>query len=231
MKGLKRFKVIKTFDSIADRYILANHLLSFWQDICWRKTMFNLISQNLENRDIFVDVATGTGENFKYCHSDFRLKIGLDPARKMLEIAKRRFENVQFIEGMAETLPFKNETADLITVSFGVRNFEDRKKSFEEFNRVLRKGGILGILEFFPMENGTFINKAAAKYIYDILPYLGGVITGNFNAYKYLSKSIKNFILPNIMKLELENVGFNVIEVERLFPNVYIFIAKKVKSL
>jgi len=227
MKGLKRFKVIKTFDSIADRYILANHVLSFWQDVCWRKSMFNLISENLKEKDLFIDVATGTGENFKYCHSDFRLKIGLDPARKMLEIAKRRFEGVQFIEGLAETLPFKEETADLITVSFGVRNFEDRNKAFIEFHRVLKRGGTLGILEFFPMENGSFINKAAAVYIYDILPYLGGAITGNFSAYKYLSKSIKSFILPDIMKMELQKSGFDLVTVKRLFPNVYIFIARK----
>ena len=228
MKEKKRFKIIKTFDSIADKYILANHVLSFWFDICWRKNFFKFLSDRLGIKDIFLDVATGTGENFKYCHCDFKHKIGIDPSRNMLEIAKKRFPDVLFLEGIAEELPIKDNTVDLIAVSFGVRNFEDRMRAFDEFSRVLKKGGILGILEFFPMENGNLLNKAASTYIHHILPYLGGFITGNYKAYHYLSTSIKNFILPGMMKVELESKGFKVTKIERAFPNVYIFVAKKV---
>ena len=224
----EKFKIFKTFDSIADRYILANHILSFWQDVCWRREFFGYLSDSLENNDIFLDVATGTGESFKYCHCDFKLRIGIDPSKKMLKVAKKMFPDVQFIEGMAEELPIKDNTVDLVAVSFGVRNFSNRIKAFREFSRVLKKGGVLGILEFFPMENGNLLNKAVSAYIYHILPYLGGIITGNFKAYRYLSRSIKNFILPDMMKIELERNGFKVIKVERIFPNVYIFVAKKV---
>ncbi len=228
MRKSKRFKVIKTFDAIADRYILANHVLSFWQDICWRRNFFNHISDTLEKREIFLDVATGTGENFKYCPCDFKLRVGIDPSRNMLKIAKSRYPDAVFLEGIAEELPIKDSTVDLIAVSFGVRNFEDRIRAFAEFSRVLKTGGVLGILEFFPMENGSFINKAASMYIHHIIPYLGGAITGNFKAYRYLSTSIKNFILPGMMKIELESKGFKVVKIDRLFPNVYIFVAKKV---
>ncbi|WP_297454150.1 ubiquinone/menaquinone biosynthesis methyltransferase [Persephonella sp.] len=225
--GIKIKKVRKTFDAIADRYILANHLLSFGQDICWRKKMCEKVSKHLKEKNLILDIATGTGENFKYCPSIFKSKIGLDPARNMLIKAKERFPDVMFIEGVAEELPLKDNTADLILVSFGVRNFEDRQKAFKEFNRVLKKDGIVAILEFFPMENGTLLNKAAAFYIYKVLPYFGGLITGNFDAYKYLSISIKNFIAPEIMKLELEQNNLKVVEKEKIFPDVYIFVAKK----
>ncbi len=228
MNSLKKFKVIKTFNSIADRYILANHLLSFGQDVCWRRTLCEQIYSSVKEKGVVLDVATGTGENFKYCLNDFKVKIGIDPARKMMEIGKKRFPDVVFMEGIAEELPFRDNSIDLITVSFGVRNFADRKEAFREFNRVLKKDGILAVLEFFPMENGSFINKAASAYIYNILPYLGGIITGNFNAYKYLAKSIKNFIMPEIMKLELKERNFDVVNNHRIFPNVYVILGRKV---
>ncbi|WP_456465581.1 ubiquinone/menaquinone biosynthesis methyltransferase [Persephonella sp.] len=228
MEDQKGDKVIKTFDSIADRYILANHLLSFWQDVCWRRNFFEYLSESLEGNEIFLDIATGTGESFKYCHCNFKIKVGLDPSKRMLNIAKKRFSDVIFLEGMAEELPIKDSTVDLVAVSFGVRNFEDRIRAFAEFSRVLKTGGVLGILEFFPMENGSFINKAASMYIHHIIPYLGGAITGNFKAYRYLSTSIKNFILPGMMKIELESKGFKVVKIDKLFPNVYTFVAKKV---
>ncbi|WP_029521192.1 ubiquinone/menaquinone biosynthesis methyltransferase [Persephonella sp. IF05-L8] len=224
---VKRIKIRKTFDAIADRYILANHILSFGQDICWRKKMCEKVSEHLKTNNLVLDIATGTGENFKYCPSKFKTKIGLDPARNMLLKARERFLDVTFVEGMAEELPFKNNLADLILVSFGVRNFENRQKAFREFNRVLKKDGIVAILEFFPMENGTLLNKAAAFYIYKILPYFGGLITGNFDAYKYLSISIQNFVSPEIMKMELEQNNLKVVEKEKIFPDVYIFVAKK----
>ena len=228
MDKLKLSKVVDTFNKIADRYILANHIISFGQDICWRKNLCQLVEKHINKKEIVVDIASGTGENFKYCYKDFSRKIGIDPAKKMLEIAKKRYSDVFFVEGIAESLPLKDSSVDLITVSFGVRNFSDRQEAFSEFNRVLKKGGVLAILEFFPMENGTMLNKITAKYIYDFLPYLGGVITGDFKAYKYLSKSIKNFVLPEIMKLELEKNGLKVVENSKAFPDVYTFIARKV---
>ncbi|MBK3331761.1 ubiquinone/menaquinone biosynthesis methyltransferase [Persephonella atlantica] len=227
MDRSKLFRIINTFNKISDRYILANHILSFGQDVCWRKNLCQLVEKYTNRKGVILDVACGTGENFKYCPENFDKKIGIDPARNMLEIAKKQFPEVFFIEGIAEEIPLKNSSVDLITVSFGVRNFSDRKKAFSEFYRVLKKDGILAILEFFPMENGTLLNKIAAKYIYDFLPYLGGIITGNFKAYKYLSKSIKNFILPEVMKLELEKNGLTVLENSKTFPDVYTFIAKK----
>lgn len=227
MDRSKLLNVVNTFNKIADRYILANHILSFGQDVCWRKNLCQLVEKYTNRKGVILDVACGTGENFKYCYDDFNIKIGIDPAKKMLEIAKKRYPDVFFIEGIAESLPLKDSSVDLITVSFGVRNFSDRQEAFSEFNRVLRKDGILAILEFFPMENGNLLNKITAKYIYDFLPYLGGIITGDFKAYKYLSKSIRNFVLPEIMKLELEKNGLTVLKNSKMFPDVYTFIAKK----
>ncbi len=227
MDKAKLLKVVNTFNKIADRYILANHIISFGQDVCWRKNLCQMVEKYVNNKGVILDVASGTGENFKYCYKDFHLKIGVDPARKMIEIGKKRYSDVFFIEGIAENLPLKNSSVDLIVVSFGVRNFSDRNKAFSEFYRVLKKGGVLAVLEFFPMENGTLLNKITAKYIYDILPYLGGIITGDLKAYKYLSTSIKNFVLPEVMKLELEKNGLKVLENSKTFPDVYTFIAKK----
>jgi len=221
-------RIVNTFNSIADRYTLANHLLSLGQDVYWRKVLCQHIYRNLKKKEVMVDVATGTGESFKYCFEDFRERIGIDPARKMIEIGKKRFPDIFFIEGMAEDLPFKDSSVDLVTVSFGVRNFADRKEAFREFSRVLKRDGIVAILEFFPMENGSLINKAVSTYIYKILPYLGGMITGNFSAYKYLAKSIKNFILPEVMKLELKSSQFEVVENHKIFPNVYVILGRKV---
>ncbi|WP_457639225.1 ubiquinone/menaquinone biosynthesis methyltransferase [Persephonella sp.] len=228
IKEKKLNRVVKTFNKIADRYIIANHLLSFGQDVCWRKTMCEMVCPMVENKDVVLDIASGTGENFKYCLNSFRKKFALDPAFNMLKVGKSRLSDINFVKGIAEELPFKDETVDLITSSFGVRNFADRKRSFGEFSRVLKKNGVFAVLEFFPMENGSFINKTASFYIYNILPYLGGVITGDLKAYRYLARSIKNFISPYIMKIELENTGLKVEKIHRMFPNVYVIIGRKI---
>jgi demethylmenaquinone methyltransferase/2-methoxy-6-polyprenyl-1,4-benzoquinol methylase len=223
----KVLKVRRTFNSIADKYIIANHLLSFGQDICWRKKMWEEIKKNIKDTDLVLDIACGTGENFKYMPIKFRKKVGLDPARHMLKIARKSFPDVTFIEGVAEELPFKDSSVDLIVISFGIRNFENRQKALKEFNRVLKKDGLLAILEFFPLENGSLINKVAAFYIYKILPYFGGLITGNYKAYKYLSESIKNFVPPEVLKLEFKKNSITPIKNQKIFPDVHILLGRK----
>ncbi|NPA58605.1 MAG: ubiquinone/menaquinone biosynthesis methyltransferase [Aquificae bacterium] len=228
MELFQKEHIIHTFNSIAERYSMVNHIISFGQDIHWRKVFCRKAYRFLKNRDTVVDVATGNGECFRYCLGDFRRKIGIDPAVKMLELGKESFPDVAFLQAVAEEIPLKGEVADLITVAFGVRNFHDRKKAFSEFYRILKKEGIVAVLEFYPIENGSLINKAVATYIYKIMPYLGGAFTGNLKGYRYLAHSIKRFITPDLLAVEMEKEGLKLMEKTYLFPNVVILTAKKV---
>ncbi|WP_457623171.1 ubiquinone/menaquinone biosynthesis methyltransferase [Persephonella sp.] len=229
----KREDVAELFNGISDKYELANHILSFGLDIFWRKKACRKLFRinGGEKIEIFLDVATGTGEVLKVCKKkNIKYSIGLDPALKMLKKSKEKDQNLMLINAGAEELPFKDSSIDIIFVSFGVRNMEDRKKAFSEFHRVLKDGKYLVILEFIHREKGGIFYHLAHFYIKYILPYVGGMITGNFKAYKYLSYSIDHFITANILKNEVEYFGFKIEYIENLFPTVSIIIGKNEKN-
>ncbi|ACO03911.1 MAG TPA: methyltransferase domain-containing protein [Persephonella sp.] len=228
-----RKEISQLFNRISDRYEIVNHILSFGLDILWRRKACKKVYElnGNEKVNIFLDVATGTGEIIKHCRNSLTERfVGLDPAIRMLEFAKNTTKNAFFINAAAEEIPLKDNSTDIIFVAFGVRNMEDRKKAFSEFHRVLKDGKYLVILEFIHREDGGFLYRLSHFYIQKILPYIGGMITGDFKAYRYLADSIDHFITAGMLKEEIEGFGFKIEYIENLFPTVSIIIGRNEKD-
>ncbi len=198
------------FDSIAGRYDLLNRVLSAGVDRGWRVAAAREVLQH--NPKDVLDVATGTG--------DFALAIkklapeanvvGSDFANKMLEIAREKARkqnlNMRFEQGDALKLPYADASFDAISCAFGFRNFADFTRGLEEFRRVLRPGGRAVILEFPPPPE-NLLGRAYSFYFRTILPWLGGIISGRPEAYKYLPESVIAFPKPEALAQLMHRVG------------------------
>ena len=208
----KKSKVRNIFESIASRYDLLNHLLSFGTDFYWRRKALKLAE--IDENSILLDVACGTGD-FAIAAKKVNVKyiFGADFSYNMLKLFNQKSpwivgRNVQLV---AENMPFKAGSFSDITVAFGVRNFYDIQEGFNSFFRVLKNGGKATVLEFRLPSNVLF--KAIYKYYFkNILPLVGGIISGDKEAYKYLPRSVEEFDekinLPELLK----NSGFKKIE-------------------
>ena len=209
----KKKEVKKIFDSIAWRYDLLNHLLSFGMDIYWRKKALKLTGFNSES--ILLDVACGTGDVAIEAKKQGAEKIfGADYSYNMLQLfeKKSRWIKSRTVQMVAENLPLKDESVTNITVAFGVRNFYDIQEGFNSFYRILRKGGKATIIEFRLPSNAVF--KTLYKFYFKkILPLVGGIISGDMAAYKYLPRSVEEFDEKINMPELLRNSGFRNIEI------------------
>ncbi|MGQ9510595.1 MAG: bifunctional demethylmenaquinone methyltransferase/2-methoxy-6-polyprenyl-1,4-benzoquinol methylase UbiE [Thermaceae bacterium] len=212
--GEERAKwVRRMFSEIAPRYDLLNRLLSFGQDQAWRRRAVALALENAPRR--ILDLATGTGDlaiALKRAHPRAEV-VGADFAPPMLELARRKVERlgleVAFLEADALALPFPEGRFDAITVAFGFRNFADYGQALREMHRVLAPGGRAVILEFPPPPKGAF-GLVYRAYFKGILPLLGGLISGNLQAYRYLPDSVERFPDPETLRGMMEEAGFRV---------------------
>ncbi len=202
-------KIQKMFSEISDKYDFLNHFLSFGQDFCWRKKVANIV-KNIPNDNI-LDVACGTGDlAIEIKKKVDKNIIGVDFCFEMLKIAKKKTEELNFINGDATDLPLKDNSFDVLTIAFGIRNIPERKKALKEFYRVLKKKGYLVILEFSIPDNFLF-----RFYFEKVLPFLGGIFSKK-EAYKYLPDSVKRFPSVNNFKKEIRDSGFSKIEIYSL---------------
>lgn len=224
----KKKQVKRIFDSIAFRYDFLNHFLSFGIDHYWRKKALKLTGINHDS--ILLDIACGTGDVAIRAHKMGATKIyGADFSHNMLKLFNKKSKwivgrNVQMV---AEYIPFKDETVTNITVAFGVRNFYNIQQGFDSFYRVLMKNGNATVIEFRMPENKFF--KALYKFYFKkILPKLGGMISGDKEAYTYLPESVEEFDEKvDLVKL-LTNSGFTKIEKNSMtFGIVQVIIAQK----
>ena len=214
-KGQSKKEFIRyIFNDISKTYDFLNHFLSLGVDIIWRKKFIKSI--NFSDKDIVLDVATGTGDVAFEIRKKYKSEIiGLDLSINMLEIAKQKaknnnIQNIKFIEGDAENLPFENNTFDKLVISYGLRNLEDTEKGIKEFYRVLKPGGIIGVLEFFQPKS-TIISNLFKLYFNHILPRIAALFS-NSKAYRYLPESVQNFITPDELKILFNNIGFQNIK-------------------
>ncbi|WP_291949866.1 bifunctional demethylmenaquinone methyltransferase/2-methoxy-6-polyprenyl-1,4-benzoquinol methylase UbiE [Campylobacter sp.] len=196
----KQEKIVKMFDDIAPTYDKANRILSFGTDVNWRKKACLNAFKYVKNQLDIVDVACGTGDmiiEWQNQANKMNKEIvsikGIDPSIGMLEVARKKI-NAEFIQAKAQELPLESQSADIISISYGIRNVVDRKEAIKEFSRVLKKDGILLVLEFTKREQGGFIANCRDFYLKNILPKVGGFISKNYSAYEYLPNSIENFL-------------------------------------
>ena len=207
------------FDDIASTYDLANRVLSMGIDKQWRKKACNKTYEILNTKEIeqITDVACGTGDLLLYWqeyaekHSvDIKRYVGVDPSVGMLEVARKKINFADFLEGKAQELPIGDEATEIISISYGIRNVVDRVEALEEFYRALKPDGLVVILEFTKQEKSGFISKVVDFGMKKILPKIGGLISKNYEAYKYLPDSIEEFLTTEMLEKELESVGFKM---------------------
>ncbi len=215
----KQNKIIGMFDDIASTYDTANRVLSFGIDKQWRRKGCDKAYEMLGKNKIsqIIDVACGTGDLLLYWKDRATKKgiivdkyIGIDPSVGMLDVAKHKVEFAEFIEGQANDMPFEDESCEIVSISYGIRNVVDRKKGLSEFYRVLKPGGIVVILEFTKQEKSGIASKIVDIYMKNILPAIGGLVSKNYAAYKYLPDSIEEFLTTKMLEQELRDVGFEI---------------------
>ena len=213
-KGPGRQDVYRMFDRIAGRYDLVNRLLSFGQDIGWRKKLAELLPER-QSQSI-LDLATGTGDVLlslvKYSKK-IRSGIGLDMSARMLEEARRKLprsaisENLSLLRADATSIPCCDSSFDVVTMAFGIRNVTHVKKSLSEMHRVLNASGKVLILEFSLPPN-ILIRKLHLFYLRYLLPAIGGLISGDKEAYQYLNRTIESFPYGSDFLKLLDETGF-----------------------
>ena len=205
------------FDEIASTYDLANRVLSFGIDISWRKKGCNKAFEYLGQKNIekIVDVATGTGDLLMHWKTEAEKNnitvenfVGIDPSVGMLEVAKKKVDFADFLEGKAQELPLEDTSCEIISISYGIRNVVDRVEALQEFYRTLKPGGIVVILEFTKQEKSGITSKIVDLYMKKILPAIGGLVSKNYAAYKYLPDSIEQFLTTKMLVEELQQAGF-----------------------
>lgn len=200
------------FDRISGRYDFLNHFLSLGIDKGWRKKVV-AIAQS-QNPETILDIATGTGDQAIALSALKPKKVtGLDISSGMLDVGRMKIAKLGLSElidmklGDSEDIPFEDNSFDVITVSFGVRNFENLRKGLSEMYRVLKPGGKAIILEFsqpqkFPMK------QMYGLYSKRILPVVGGAISKDKSAYTYLPESVEAFPYGSDFTSLLEDIGY-----------------------
>jgi demethylmenaquinone methyltransferase/2-methoxy-6-polyprenyl-1,4-benzoquinol methylase len=227
----KKEQVAEMFDDISDKYDLLNGVLSFGIHKNWRRRLVKDIKKL--QPDNILDVATGTGDlALALTKTKAANIIGIDISEKMLEIGKQKIagiqnSNVRMMKGDGENIPFEDNLFDVVTVAFGVRNFENRVQGLKEMYRVLKTNGTLVVLEF-SMPKNPIISFFYRLYAFSILPLVGKFISGNNYAYTYLPQSVDEF--PNSMEFrkELRTMGFQNVAASALtFGVANIYKAQK----
>ena len=222
-KKQKQQKIVEMFDNIASTYDLANRVLSMGIDIKWRKRACEKAYEILDKKELeqITDVACGTGDLLLFWreYADKRgvkvaKYVGVDPSVKMLEVAKKKVDFAKFLEGKAQELPIEDASTELISISYGIRNVVDRVEALQEFYRALKPGGIVVILEFTKQDRSSFIDKFVDLGMKKVLPRVGGLISKNYAAYKYLPDSIEEFLTTEMLASELEDVGFKMVHTQ-----------------
>ncbi|MFH1449392.1 MAG: bifunctional demethylmenaquinone methyltransferase/2-methoxy-6-polyprenyl-1,4-benzoquinol methylase UbiE [bacterium] len=201
----------RLFSAIAPKYNLLNHLLSLNMDRRWRKTLVEWA--RVKPGEKILDVCTGTGDIALEFAKKVLCKeiVAIDISEKMLLMAKQKGKKIKlqkeivFLLGDGLCLPFRDETFDIATISFGLRNLSNYQKGLAEMGRILKPGGRLLILEFSPPEETSF-STLYQLYLSKFVPLLGRIISGSEEAYTYLSSSIQGFLKEEeILKLMSSN--------------------------
>jgi len=192
----KKGLVENVFDQVYNKYDLMNDFMSFGVHRLWKKSMLSMM--NPSNKQNLIDVACGTGDIAQL----FLKKVNevseitcVDPNKGMISKGKEKLEkykNLNWIIASAEKLPVKSNSFDFYTISFGLRNTKNIKKSLSEAYRVLKPGGRFLCLEFSKIQNQNldFIYKNYSK----LIPSIGKIVVGEKHPYEYLVKSIENFL-------------------------------------
>ncbi len=209
----KKEEVAQMFDNISGNYDQLNRMISFGADVKWRKKVLQMVKE--AKPQSILDIATGTGDlAILFAQTDAKRIVGLDISVGMLEVGKQKIKQlkldhrIEMLVGDSEKLPFPDGSFDVVTVSFGIRNFENLTQGLSEILRVLAPQGQLIVLETsvpdqFPFKQGYYIHSKV------VLPTLGRLFSKDKRAYSYLSESASAFPYGQKLCDIFTHVGFS----------------------
>jgi len=223
----RNIQIRDNFDAIAPKYDLTNRVISFGIDLHWRRVAVRQLAGTPPD-GVVLDLACGTCDMALEILRQKRSArvIGADLSRAMLGLARKKLggrtggrargagghatdagARIDLVNAPAEALPFRDGAFDAVTIAFGIRNVPDFKAGLKEMLRVLRRGGRACVLEFSTPPSKLWW-KAYNYYFINILPRIGGLITGREAAYRYLTDSVARFPDAREFKGAMEEAGF-----------------------
>lgn len=222
--GEKQGLVRGVFDSVADKYDLMNDLMSAGLHRLWKRRMLEALHLRPNSQLRLVDVAGGTGD-IAFRAVARAQKLGsrlsaqvIDANAEMVRVGAERAlreginqrgerAQVDFLTGTAEALPLPDNSVDMVSIAFGIRNVTRRDVALRDMLRVLKPGGRFVCLEFSHMPS-RLLQKAYDAYSFNVIPPMGGAVTGDASAYQYLVESIRQFPPAQAFADELQAAGF-----------------------
>ena len=228
----KKEQVAQMFDTISENYDGLNKIISFGTDARWKQKILKMVAA--KQPTTILDIATGTGDlAILFANTSATEIIGLDISQGMLDIGKKKIEaqkldtKIQMVLGDGENIPYADNYFDVITVAYGVRNFEHLEKGLSEILRTLKPGGQFIILETsvptkFPFKQGYYV------YTNFIMPTIGKLFSKDKKAYAYLSNSAQNFPFGEALNNILRKIGFiEVVHLPQTMGVATIYTASK----
>lgn len=213
-KNAKEGLVADVFHSVAAKYDVMNDFMSFGVHRLWKR--FTIDASGVRPGQKVLDLAGGTGDlSGKFAElvgptgqviladiNDSMLRVGQEKLRN-----KGIVGNINYVQANAEALPFADNTFDIITIAFGLRNVTDKDKALRSMYRVLKPGGRLLVLEFSKPEH-EILSKAYDVYSFNLLPVMGKLVTNDAESYQYLAESIRMHPPQEKLKEMMEAAGF-----------------------
>ena len=227
-------KLVKgVFDSVASNYDLMNDVMSFGVHRLWKQYAIDIA--NVKKGDAILDLASGTGDLIKLYHKKIGNSgriVSSDINEAMLDEGKRNLINsgvlgIEFVQANAEKLPFEDNSFDLVSIAFGLRNVTDKDKALSEMCRVLKSGGVLIVLEFSKTTNPV-LEKIYDAYSFNLIPKFGSWFAGDEDSYQYLAESIRKHPDQETLKQMIIDAGFDMCEYQNLTGGV-VAIHKGIK--
>jgi demethylmenaquinone methyltransferase/2-methoxy-6-polyprenyl-1,4-benzoquinol methylase len=211
----KQAMVADVFHSVAAKYDVMNDLMSFGVHRLWKR--FTIDMSGVRPGNNVLDLAGGTGDltkKFSKIVGPSGKVVLADINSSMLEVGRERLTNqgyvgnIEYVQANAQFLPFEDNTFDVITIAFGLRNVTDKDEALRSMFRVLKPGGRLLVLEF-SQTNNPLLKKAYDLYSFTALPLMGKLVTNDSESYKYLAESIRMHPDQETLKGMMSEAGFN----------------------
>lgn len=228
----KSEQVEEMFDNISGRYDFLNSLISLGMDKRWKRNVLKLLIKRKPKN--ILDIATGTGDMaLLFQKTEAKEIIGVDISKKMLEIADVKIKKLNLQDRIktevqnSEALTFKDNSFEAVTVSYGIRNFENLTLGLSEIYRVLEDNGCLIIMETSTPKN-RIVRGGYLFYTKHVMPRIARLFSKDKSAYRYLSDSAIHFPYGEELKKIIEGVGFKNV---KLYPQFFgvttIYYAEK----
>lgn len=193
------------FDEVAGRYDLTNDILSMGQDRRWRRAV--LRAAEVQPGEVVLDVAAGTGTSSAPFAAQGARVIPADFSLGMLREGRKHRPELPFTAADALALPFADESFDLVTMSFGLRNVADVARALGEFRRVTKPGGRLLLCEFSAPTNAAF-RTVYTEYLMRALPAVARRVSSSPDSYVYLAESIRAWPSQHDLAVQIQSAGW-----------------------